>query len=256
MQVLKNALRVLQCVIVSQPVGVSEVARLLELPKSSVQRALMSLEEEGWLIRDEAHSGLWVQTSHIWVLAHQGKEIGVRSLAQGPMHWLWEHTNENIHFTQQQGDELVVVDKITSTHSVRVFDPIGTRIPLHVSASGKALLATRSDEGIDAYLLRSLARFTDESLTDEEELRREVAQVRRDGFAVNRGEWRSEIAGVGVALDFGGATESEFGIAVSVPTHRLSAEHVPRYGQLLLEAKDRIERAMQLPLGQDPSSAS
>lgn len=243
MQVLTNALRVLERVILSQPVGVSEVARQLDLPKSSVQRALTSLEQEGWLTRDEAHQGLWVQTPRLWVLAHQGKEVGVAGLARKPMRWLWEQTNENIHLTQQQGDDLVVVDKIESTHSVRVFDPIGTTIPLHVSASGKALLAARSDEGLDAYLGRSLKRFTDESLVDAAALRGEVDRIRSEGYSWNRGEWRSEIGGVGVALSVGGDGDHEFGLAVSVPTHRLSEELIPRYGKLLLEARGRVARA-------------
>ncbi|MGJ0205028.1 IclR family transcriptional regulator [Leucobacter sp. gxy201] len=247
MQVLKNALRILQCVVISQPVGVSDVARKLDLPKSSVQRTLTSLEDEGWLTRDTAHGGLWVQTSRIWVLAHQGKEIGVRSLAQEPMHWLWERTNENIHLTQMQGDDVVVVDKLESTHSVRVFDPIGTRLPLHVSASGKALLAARSPEGLDAYLQASPAGFTAESLTEERALRAELQRVSLDGYAVNRGEWRSEISGIGVALRLDGDREAEFGLAISVPSHRLHEDQLAEYGELLLEAKHRIEQAM--PLG-------
>lgn len=246
MQVIQNALRVLEFVITTQPVGVSEVARQLQFPKSSVQRALLSLENEGWLMRDAAHNGLWVQTPRIWLLAHQGRDVGVRSIVQQPMRWLWEQTNENIHFTQQQGDELVVVDKIESSHHVRVFDPIGTRLPLHVSASGKALLAARPPEGFDSYLRRSPARFTDKSLAGEEELRREIAQVHTNGYAVNRGEWRSEIAGVGVALNVGTDGGPEFGLAISVPTHRLVPEKIPQYGALLLEAKARIERAMTL----------
>lgn len=243
MQVLTNALRVLECVVLAQPVGVSEVARQLDLPKSSVQRALTSLEGEGWLARDERQHGLWVQTPRLWVLAHQGKDVGVAGLARPSMRWLWEQTNENIHLTQQQGDELLVVDKIESTHSVRVFDPIGTKIPLHVSASGKALLAARSAEGLEAYLGRSLARFTEESLTEEAVLRGEIVRIQSEGYSFNRGEWRSEISGVGVALDVGEEREAEYGLAISVPTHRLAEKLIPQYGALLVQARARVAEA-------------
>lgn len=246
MQVLKNALSVLQCVVLSQPVGVSEVARQLDLPKSTVQRCLSSFEDSGWLTRDAAHNGLWIQTSRIWVLAHQGKEVGVRALAQEPMRWLLEETNENIHLTQRQGSDLVVVDKLESSQPVRVFDPIGTRVPLHVSASGKAVLAASGKDNIENYLAHSLRSFTEGSLATEAELRDELETIQEQGYAVNRGEWRSEISGIGAALAVGGSGTAEFGIAISIPSHRLAADQVPELAKLLLQAKEKIAHAMIL----------
>lgn len=249
MQVVTNALRVVECVITHQPVGVSEIARRLELPKSSVQRALESLQENGWLTRDRADPRRWVQTSRIWMLAHAGPGMEIRELTRDVQQWLNEETDETIHVTRHEGDNIVVVDRVESTKSIRVFDPVGTTVPMHLSGSGRALLATWTDEGVRAYVQRQAAILAAEQQPELNALLSELEEIRTRGFSVNRGSWRSEISGVGVALPLDGAGKpAEYGLAIAIPSHRFDPERVDEYGQLLSEGRDRVLAAVGVKL--------
>lgn len=241
MQVVTNTLRVLECVLREQPIGVSEIARLLELPKSSVQRALSALDENGWIVRDRSDNRKWMQTPRIWVLAHQGPGVEIRELTMDAQQWLLQQTDENIHVTRQEGDELVVVDKMESTQSIRVFDPIGTRIPLHLSGSGKAILSTWREDALEDYLKRASAQAPSDHLLDVQGLREEMEEIRTRGYSINRGNWRPEISGIGVAVPLSGTGQpAEYGLAISIPTHRLDPDRIEEYGRLLQEGRDRI----------------
>ncbi|MFC7403278.1 IclR family transcriptional regulator [Citricoccus sp. GCM10030269] len=247
MQVVTNALRVVECVVTHQPVGVSEIARELELPKSSVQRALEVLQENGWLTRDRTNPRRWVQTPRIWMLAHAGPGMEIRELTWDVQQWLNEKTDESVHVTHHQGDNIVVVDRVESTKSIRVFDPIGTTVPMHLSGSGRALLSTWDRADVESYLERQRAVLPEEQHPDEEALFAELEETRARGYSVNRGSWRSEISGVGVALRLDGpAKPAEYGIAIAIPTHRFDPDKVEYYGELVEEGRDRILAAAGL----------
>lgn len=241
MQVVSNALRVVEYVIAHQPVGVSDIARRLDLPKSSVQRSLESLLENGWLTRDRTNPRRWIQTPRIWMLAHTGPGMEIRELTWEVQQWLNEATDESVHVTQQQGDNIVVVDRVESTKSIRVFDPIGTTVPIHLSGSGRALLATWERDQVQEYINRQVTIPPDGQDLDPDWLFAELDEIRRLGYSVNRGSWRSEISGVGIDLPLAGtANPAEFGLAIAVPTHRFDQNEVSRYGQLVEEARDQV----------------
>ncbi|WP_313816234.1 IclR family transcriptional regulator [Citricoccus sp.] len=247
MQVVTNALRVVECVITQQPVGVSEIARQLDLPKSSVQRSLEVLQRNGWLKRDRTNPRQWIQTPRIWTLAHAGPGLEIRELTWEVQHWLNEKTDESIHVTHQEGDSIVVIDRVESTKSIRVFDPIGTTVPMHLSGSGRALLASWDRSDLQAYIDRQVAALPSERRPEPEQLLAEVDEIRARGFSVNRGSWRSEISGVGIALPLAGpGNPAEYGLAIAVPSHRFEEDNVVHYGELVEEARDRILAAAGL----------
>ncbi|WP_413544208.1 IclR family transcriptional regulator [Citricoccus nitrophenolicus] len=248
MQVVTNALRVVECVITHQPVGVSEIARRLDLPKSSVQRSLEVLQRNGWLKRDRANPRQWIQTPRIWTLAHAGPGLEIRELTWEVQQWLNQETDESIHVTHQEADSIVVVDRVESTKSIRVFDPIGTTVPMHLSGSGRALLATWGRSDLQAYLDRQLVALPDEQRPEPEQLLAEVDEIQARGFSVNRGSWRSEISGVGIALPLSGpGNPAEYGLAIAIPSHRFEEDKVRHYGELVVEGRDRILAAVGLP---------
>lgn len=247
MQVVTNALRVVECVIAQQPVGVSEIARQLELPKSSVQRSLEVLQRSGWLKRDRTNPRQWIQTPRIWTLAHSGPGLEIRELTWEVQQWLNEQTEESIHVTHQEGDSIVVVDRVESTKSIRVFDPIGTTVPMHLSGSGRALLASWDPADLQSYIERQLIALPAEQRPEPERLLAEVGQIRTRGFSVNRGSWRSEISGVGIALPLAGpGSPAEYGLAIAIPSHRFEEDRVGHYGELVEEGRDRILAAAGL----------
>lgn len=241
MQVIANALRIIECVVEHQPIGVTGIARILDLPKASVQRALTSLESSGWLARDRVNPRSWVQTPRIWVLAHTGRGLEILELTRDVLQHLHEVTDENVHVSRREGDDLIIVDRIESTKLIRVNDPIGNRVPLHLSGSGRAMLATWSPDQIDDYIDRRSREDHGSPPLDPDQLRRELEETRRVGYAVNRGSWRPEVSGVSTAVPLNGPGESaEYALAISIPTHRLDESKVGEYSELVLQARASI----------------
>src|SRR5262249_2213862 len=110
-------------------------------------------------------------------------------------------------------------------HPVRVETYVGLRAPAHCSATGKAILAFESAETRDDVLAEALTRYTGATIADRAALERELAQVRRQGWARNREEWRDGVCAAAVPLlNRQGAVLGS--LSVPVPTTRFSSETV------------------------------
>jgi len=245
MKVIANAVRVVEALIHEQPIGVTELAEKIGLPKSSVYRMLCALEDSGWVARQYQDPRLWVQTPRLWVLVQQGPGVQIRDWTMPAMEELNNLTGETIHITESDNDDLVVIDKIETTNPIRVYDPVGIRVPLHQSSSGKAILSTWPLERLEDYIQR--VRKKDQFTLDEDSLCEELDEVRRTGYALNRGNWRPEISGLGVPLRLNGLdAPASYGLAISIPTHRFSEENIPAFVQYLSQAQQDILKRSKL----------
>ena len=93
--------------------------------------------------------------------------------------------------------------------------PTGTRLPMHALASGKALLAALPDDELERYFAESeRRRFTPDTVTAEKALRRQIAEIRRTGFAVTDEEFSLGIRGVGRVVTIGGDPVGALSVAV------------------------------------------
>src|SRR5699024_1394301 len=217
---------------------------MLDLPKTTVHRTLQSLEDNNWISRQRQDPRKWVLTPRLWLLANQGHGVEIRDLTLPAQEGLNKITDENVHITQSDGDTIVVIDKIESSQPIRVYDPLGTKVPLHQSSSGKAMLSTWTDVDIESYLDRAEEKALDNGNTspyDRSKIRAELQQVRERGYAVNTGNWRPEISGIGTSLPLSGKdAPAPYGLAISIPTHRFDDELLPKFTVYLLDARQAI----------------
>lgn len=243
MQSMRNGLRVLEVLAVRQPAGVSSLARELDLPKSTVQRCLLTLEEAGWIQPASEGDTRWMLTSRALAVGrHVSPELGLREAALPHMHTLAEQTGETVYLAVREGYSTVLVERLDSTQALRTYLPLGAPGPLHGPSTGKAILAALPDAEIDAYLDRGIERYTKSTKTPSA-LRRDVKQIRETGYAVNMGEWRHEVAGIGAAI------RSRLGhpvaaISISLPMVRLALHDVPAVGARIVEAVHSVEQQL------------
>src|SRR5690606_26099248 len=95
---------------------------------------------------------------------------------------------EPVDLSVRQGDEIVQIERVSSNRPMkRGVQSVATRAPLHVSVVGKVFLAEEGSAAAGAYAQR-IARLTDFTFDDPASLDRELAQVRLQGFAIDRGE--------------------------------------------------------------------
>lgn len=225
-----NTLRVLEEVASRQPVGVGELARRLDMPKSSAQRALATLHEAGWIRPASGEVTRWMMTSKaLAVGGRAGGDLGLRDAAVPIMEKLRRRTEETIHLTVPEQDKVVLIERLETTKPVRISMALGHALPLHASANGKAVLASSAPEIIRRVLGNELPRYTDTTITDPDELRAELAAIRDRGFAVNHGEWRSDVGSVAAPV-MGGRDNPVASLSVNIPVIRLTEESAAEFG--------------------------
>ena len=240
---LLKGLNVLEALAQSNgPRGVSELARELDLTNSNVHRTLQTLTCAGY-VRAGSLAGTYECTLKLFEMASGVvARIDVRQSADPFMQQLARLTKETIHLSILEGSDVIYLNKIESPHPVRAYSIIGGRAPAHCVASGKALLAWQSATFL-GQLPERLPAPTSRSLATREALLEEIGRIRRQGFAVNNGEWREGVGGIAaIVFDVSGAPAAAIGI--SGPVERLRPASVRKYSQLVVEAALGLSRAL------------
>lgn len=244
-QLLARGLKVLESVAAhSSPVGVGDLARDVELPKSTVQRILGTLAELGWIESTEDPVTRWQLTDRMLMLSRRvPRQVDLRQAALPHMRWLQAETLESLYLTVPNlgTGTMVLIEKLDSTLPVRAYTPIGSMIPMRAAAIGKAVLAALSDEKIEEILRIDVSAAATSAPLKPEDLWREIEETRKNGYAVARGEWRSGICAVAAAvLDEHAQPIASLG--VSTPAFRFSEETIPALGAQVKKATRAIER--------------
>lgn len=244
MQSVLNALRVLEEVAARQPVGVADLARALDLPKSSAQRALRTLDTAGWIRPAGGEVTRWVLTTKALQVGRRATgELSLRDVAVPLMEELRRQTDETVHLTVPDGDKVVLIERLETSQAVRIILALGIHLPIHASANGKAVLAASAPEVIERQLDAGLMEFTQATVTDRDALRAELARIRERGYATNSGEWRSDVSAVAApVLNESGTPVAS--ISVNMPTSRMTPESTAAHGALVSETARQVSAAL------------
>lgn len=248
MQVVRVSLAILGRVALEQPIGPSALARALNLPKSTVQRHLKLLAEEGWLVPAADATQKWQMGPAAQELARRAPtELGLRDVALPVMRRLAESSLETVYLAVPTGDTAVLIERVDSPQPVRTYNPLGTQIPLHGPATGKAILAHLTPETQARFIASALPAFTPHTVQGGQ-LREQLQRIRVDGFAVNVGEWRSDVVGIASPI-LDGEGRPLCSIGISMPVSRHDPARLAEWGSATAHAAAAILAAVS---GRDP----
>ena len=241
MKSVTRSLRILEAVAQHQPVTVGELTKLFGLPKSTVQRTLVTLAEAGWLRANRKDTTRWEVGARVLAVrpaALQGSSLF--AAARDPMVRLRDKVNETIHLSVPDALQcMVVVDRVDCDHAVRTFHTIGDTSPLHATATGRAVLAHLSKRDVEEFIARGLERYSETTPTDPEELRAELRRIRTDGYAFNGNQYRPGVCAIAApVLDEDGTPLAT--VAISMPDSRYDADELPAWGRLVADATAEI----------------
>lgn len=204
-----------------QEVGLSDVARALGLPKTSAFRYLYTLAAAGFVAygssRDRYRAGPRL---------HRGRESEVdvarlRELALPAMSNLRARFNETINLGVPDRDRVVYVEMIESSRALRMQARIGERHPLNSTSLGKAILAFMAESDRAPLLVTQLKAMTARTTTDPMQLRRQLREIARRGYAIETGENEEGLMCIGVPiLERGGRPVAA--LSLSAPEARMT----------------------------------
>ena len=222
MQAIDRAFTVLRAV--ASRSGTSTLADVTKesgLPKSTVLRLLIALEDQGAV---QTVGGRYAIGPGLAALSHQGAPVSaLKEVARPHLVELADLLQENVSLMIADGDATLYIDTAVSESSVMVQDWTGERLPYHGSAGGLALLATWTDEAIADHAEPGLEAYTPTTVTTLEELMAKVEHFRATGVALTHQEFSDEVNGFG-ALICGPAGEPLGAVNVYGPDYRFPAD--------------------------------
>jgi DNA-binding IclR family transcriptional regulator len=218
-----------------------EIAPIVALPRSTVQRIVKALEEVNLVIAASLTGGVRLGPALI-ALAASAKEFSIDEFARPIIQQLSRDTGETIDLAILGTDKAVVVDQIAGTHPLVAVSEKGSSLPLHCSASGKVLLAMMPEDRLARIKSRlPLSALTPNSATSWQQIERNIETVRRDGIAYDHEEFRLGICAVAAGIR--GPGDEIAAISIPVPTDRFRATKED-LARAILERTQALQRRM------------
>lgn len=225
-----------------RPEGLSlgDLAKAIALPRSTVQRLVDALDNEGFVLAASASSGVRLGPALLALAA--ATRFHIAEAARETLQALAKECGETVDLSLIDQDKVVFVDQVAGTHRLTAMSAIGVSFPLHSSANGKAVLAAMEDDEIAKLRRRlRLTAMTPNTITSWDELDREIATIRKQGFAYDREENSLGISAVSAAIR---SSSGELAaISIPVPTQRFQASETELPG-VLIKHTNRLQQKL------------
>lgn len=235
-----RALDILLCFTEKTDWAMTEISERVGLHKSTVHRMLATLEEKGFVERNQAtdryHLGL-----KVWELsAHLSRTDDQASIWQPEMERLRDMLGETVSIYVRDGSSRVRVQAVQSNQPVRRVAPVGVRLPLYAGASSKVLLAY-SEPLIQESIFNDPSWA--EASIDVEQYKAQLYEVLMKGYANSFEERETGAAALSVPI-FDRSGKLSAALSVSGPSSRMTEEKMQQYAPIMLESAKRMGMMM------------
>jgi IclR family acetate operon transcriptional repressor len=213
------------------PASLARISTALEFPKSSCLSLLETLAAEGYAYHVDGQyylTGRWLRDSRI-IAEHDQLAARCRPVLERLHHEI----RETMILAKLTRDSVVYLDVIEADHILRFSAHVGQHKPVHASASGRALLATLSDDAL-ARLARSLKyqRYTDATPASAKALMSAVAEGKKRGWHINVGEHQPDTISIAAPVLLEGEA---LALVLGAPMSRVRNK-VAKFGAALAQA--------------------
>lgn len=219
---------------------VTEIANALDIAPSTAHNHLTTLEQNAFVVKEGDFYFLSME------FAKMGRYVKTRKpgykKAKSRVESLAEETGGRAHFAVEEQGMGRYVYTSTGNMAVKTFTAVGVQFPLHVTAAGKAILASIPESRLlEIVERRGLTRMTQNSITDLEALTEELEKTREREYAINMEEHMTGIRAVAVPV-FEPTGNVLGSLTISAPARRMKGSYFrEELPQLLLELSDELE---------------
>ena len=241
-QAVSNALKILEILSTTSKCGVSELARTLGCQKGTVFRLLSTLKNEGYITQDEESEKYSLTLKLFKIGSNTVNNLDLNNVSLPIITRLSKLSSETIHLCVLENAQLVYLQKIESTHSLKVtmMSRVGQSTPLYCTGVGKVLLAYQNIEKIQRYLRNTkFEKFTAHTIVDPYDLTLELEKVRSSGIAHDNEEHELGVRCVAAPI-FNQAGNVIAALSISGPTVRMVSEKLKFMRELVKNAASEI----------------
>jgi DNA-binding IclR family transcriptional regulator len=181
--------------------SLTEITQRLKLPKSTVHSLLETLKLEKVLEKDTNNGKFHLGVKLVELGNRAQLELDICKIALPFLRGLNVEFDETIHLTVLDNDEVLYVGCIESSRRLRTYSVLGVRAPLYCTAVGKAILAFLPEKEISRIIHdKPLEKITANTLVDEDLLLKDLAQIRKRGYAIDDMEHEEHLRCVGAPV--------------------------------------------------------
>lgn len=240
-QSVDTAFRVIEKLREQEGAGVTELAEVMDLPKSTVFNQLKTLREQALVVKENGEYHLGLRLLELGSFVKYKRDIYQK--IEPKVEEIAEKTDERAHFVVEERRHAIHVHTKTGTNAVENGTNAGTRrTDLHAVAAGKTILAYLPESELEAFLdENTLEPYTENTITDREELYAELERVRDREYAQNNEESMLGLWALAAPVRY--PNGKLLGVlSVSGPTHRMKGERMKNeIIDLLLGSSNEIE---------------
>jgi DNA-binding IclR family transcriptional regulator len=223
-----NALQLLLLFREQPTLRVADAGRTLGVAPSTAHRLIAMLQYHGFVEQDPRSKAYRAGAALAQIGLAVVRAMDVRTVARPYMEQLGSDLGETIHLATLERREVIFLDSVESRFIVRVGSRVGMRLPAHMTALGKVLLASLpGDRLAELYPEEQLPGSARTSLVNRKVLFKSLKKIANDGHAVSVGEVESDVAAIAAPIraPSGQVTAA---MSVAVPVSRFSEQFVAR----------------------------
>ena len=221
--------------------GISELSRELWMSKTSVQRIVNTLEKHKFLDHNPITRKyrVGVQAYRVGSRYPNGKHL--KEVALPLMQELVQRTGLTCYLSELQDDHMLILSSFESIGRIRYSIPIGEKLPLHCTATGKAALSIQSIGSLTAWLSKlTLEAKTPFTKTKQDDLKKQLLDVQKRGYSINWEENTVGVASVAACIPGGPNKEEVQVISLGFATSQVPQSDIESLGELVKKSAHLI----------------
>lgn len=241
MQSIDRAMGVIKILVERAAEGgmsITELSNECGLPVSSMHRLLKSMSQHGMIQQDPKTKQY--NLGNIWLEygLHMYDTMDYTSKIRPELVRLSDETEESVYLSQPMGSEALIIERIDNEkHAIRVYDKLGSRIPMHIGAANKSMLAHMPVGGVKKILNQFVPKDEHAAFWDL------LEKIKEQGFAISHGERTEGTVGIGASIlnHFG---QVQGAVSVGVISYNLTDERLTFLSERVRETGRRISAKM------------
>jgi DNA-binding IclR family transcriptional regulator len=238
---VERALQILERVsLAKNGIGVTELATDLKMYKSTIHRVLTTLANLGYIQQDPETERYRLGYKLLEISSRLLNSLDLRREAMPFLQQLADLTNEVVHLVVLNKGQVVYIEKVEGSETIRMHSRVGNLAPVHCTGVGKAILAYLPEEQVREIIrLYGLKPHTPNTLSTLEDLLADLKLIRDRGYALDLEENEMGITCVAAPIfDHSGAVVAA--ISVSAPTIRMQKERLEQLAKVVPEVGFKI----------------